>query len=211
MKEAYERRALLLHLGSVLHAASQIAQRKPGAVSASHWRTADDLAQVLPWLEHLSPRISGPEFVTRALQAFRTWPEALLALPLDHAKLAEPVREHLFAGNPRGWQAYVSTLRADVPWFGEGIGAETSGESGSSAQTLDEADTGEREDEANEAPDSGETEAADDGAGGVEGAGGVGSKRGSMEGTGEDGQNVERQSPEGQAPIYPSWPWKPGV
>lgn len=205
MKDAFERRALLLHLGSVLHATSQIAQRKPGAVSASHWRTAGGLVDTLPWLAHLSPRITGPEFVTRALQAFRTWPEALLALPLDHAKLAEPVREHLFAGNPRGWQAYVAMLRTEVPWFGEDIGAETS------MEKFDEADTGAREDEADEAPDSGETEAADDGAGGVEGAGGGASKRESMEGTAQDSENVERQSPEGQSPIYPSWPWKPGV
>jgi hypothetical protein len=41
----------------------------------------------------LSPQISAREFVARALEAFRSWPEDLLVLPLDHAKLAEPVRE----------------------------------------------------------------------------------------------------------------------
>ena len=191
MKDPYERRALLLHLGNVLWGASDIAVRQRNEcdeIPVRNLCAVGELAKTLPWLEHLSPQISAREFVARALEAFRSWPEDLLELPLDHAKLAGPVREHLFADNPQGWQAYTAMLQGEVPWFGEGLGV---GTSASPAVDVDDQ-------EVPDAPDSVESQAGEEaGNGDVERAG--------------SGRAATRENVEGQGAIYPSWPWKSAV
>jgi hypothetical protein len=191
MKDAYERRALLLHLGSVLRGASHIAVRQRNErdeMPVRNMCAVGELAKTLPWLEHLSPQISAREFVARALEAFRSWPEDLLELPLDHAKLAEPVREHLFADNQQGWQAYTAVLQGEVPWFGEGLSVGTGASPGVDAGDQEVPDD----------PDRGESQAGEEtGNGDVERVG--------------SGRAATRESVEGQEAIYPSWPWKSAV
>jgi hypothetical protein len=191
MKDAYERRALLLHLGSVLRGASRIAVRQRSErddLPVRNLSAVSELVQALPWLEHLSPQMSEREFVAHALEAFRSWPEDLLELPLDRAKLAAPVREHLFADNPRGWHAYTAMLHGEVAWFGEGLG---SGTDASLAQDGDDQD-------APDVPDGGESRA-----GGQTDIGDV-----ERAGSGHAGT---RESVEGHEAIFPSWPWKSEV
>ncbi|MEM5371427.1 hypothetical protein V4C53_36115 [Paraburkholderia azotifigens] len=58
-------------------------------------------------------------FLAATLQAFCPWPQRFLDDPLDRIALATSVRDHLFASNPGGWEAYAAALRTQVPWFGE--------------------------------------------------------------------------------------------
>jgi len=191
MKDAYERRALLLHLGSVLRGTSHIAVRQRDMrddIPVRNLYAVAELAKTLPWLAHVLPQMNAHEFVAQALKAFRSWPEDLLELSLDRAKLAAPVREHLFAENQPGWQAYIAILQSEVSWFGEGL---TAGAGASPA-----VDGGDQE--TPDAPDSVEPQAGEEtGNGDVERAG--------------SGRGVARESVEGQEAIYPSWPWKSAV
>jgi hypothetical protein len=121
MKDAYERRALLLHLGDVMQTLSRILEYESDDEALGELIAANDILADVALLEHVSAQTTVREFATRALHAFCLWPQQLLEHPLDHEALAASVREHLFAGNPNGWQAYAAALRADVPWFGEGL------------------------------------------------------------------------------------------
>lgn len=189
MKDAYERRALLLHLGSVLQGASHIAVHRRDErddIPVRNLCAVAELAKTLPWLACLSPQMNAHEFVVQALRAFRSWPEDLLELPLDRPKLAEPVREHLFADNQPGWQAYIAMLRSEVSWFGEDQTASACASSVVDGGDQDAPDTPVSvERQAREEIDNGDVERA-------------GSAR-----------LAARESVEGQAAIYPSWPWKP--
>jgi hypothetical protein len=123
MKDGFERRALLLHLGEVMETVACLLKRQPGQRSVHQLAEADTSLASLPLLEQVSPRMTPVEFAQRASAAFCTWPSELLEAELDRAELASTVQQHLFAGNPEGWRAYVAELRAEVPWFGEGVPA----------------------------------------------------------------------------------------
>ena len=118
MEDAFERRALLLHLGRTLQLLARILQTRPTV------ETVGDLISLNPILEnevllgHVSRSMSLQEFIARAQQAFCGWPQALLEEKLDHDAFAASVRERLFAQNPRGWHAYATALRSEVAWFG---------------------------------------------------------------------------------------------
>jgi hypothetical protein len=49
------------------------------------------------------------------------WPKALLDETLNRQLLAHTIQHDLFAGNAKGWEAYVSERRQEVPWFGEDL------------------------------------------------------------------------------------------
>ncbi|TKC79916.1 hypothetical protein FAZ69_30380 [Trinickia terrae] len=123
MKDGFERRALLLHLGEVMDTVACLLQRDAGDNSAHRGAAGDASLASLPLLEQVSPRMTPVEFAQRASAAFCTWPSELLEAELNREELASTVLRHLFAGNPDGWRAYVAELRAEVPWFGEGVPA----------------------------------------------------------------------------------------
>ncbi|AOK56102.1 hypothetical protein DF107_13200 [Burkholderia stagnalis] len=121
MNEAFERRALLLHLGSVMRTLSCLLESERddatiGALIATRPMLAD-----LPLLEHVFDHMTVREFASAVLHAFCLWPQQLLDAELDRDALAAPICAKLFAGNPRGWTRYTAALSADVPWFGGGI------------------------------------------------------------------------------------------
>jgi hypothetical protein len=121
MKDGFERRALLLHLGEVMETVACLLKREPGQRSVHQVAKADTSLASLPLLEQVSPRMTPVEFAQRASAAFCTWPSELLEAELNRDELASTVQQHLFAGNPDGWRAYVADLRIEVPWFGEGV------------------------------------------------------------------------------------------
>ncbi|MFX1674891.1 hypothetical protein PWR63_22015 [Paraburkholderia sp. A2WS-5] len=118
MEDAFERRALLLHLGRTLQLLARILEMRPIA------ETVGELISLHPILENeillgqVSASMSVEEFVARAQQAFCGWPQALLDEKLDHDAFAASVRDRLFALNLRGWHAYAARLRSEVAWFG---------------------------------------------------------------------------------------------
>lgn len=117
MEDAFERRALLLHLGRVMQLIVRLDETAPATATIGELIEQNPLLEDEPLLEQLRPDLSVDEFRTHALHAFCLWPRWLLEAPLDRAALAASVRDHLFRDNPRGWQAYVIGLRGDVAWF----------------------------------------------------------------------------------------------
>jgi hypothetical protein len=129
MDENHERRALLLHLGGVLQTASLLMEHEGADQTLGELIELQPLLADVPLLEYAYERMTVPEFAAATLRAFCLWPQLLLETPLDHAALATPVREHLFAGNPQGWAAYAASLQTEVPWFGKPV-AVPNGQSG---------------------------------------------------------------------------------
>jgi hypothetical protein len=121
MKDGFERRALLLHLGEVMETVACLLSREGGQGSAHRVAQAARSFASLPLLEHVSPHMTPVEFAQRANAAFCTWPSELLEVQLNRVELAATVQQHLFAGNPSGWRAYVDELRPEVPWFGDDV------------------------------------------------------------------------------------------
>lgn len=121
MNDAFERRALLLHLGAALHTLSHILEYERGDETIGELIATQQLLADVPFVEYVFERMTVREFGANVLHAFCLWPQLLLDDPLDRDALALSVRRHLFEGNPRGWEAYLRTLRQDVPWFGAGL------------------------------------------------------------------------------------------
>ncbi|HTR05967.1 MAG TPA: hypothetical protein VMJ11_04765 [Paraburkholderia sp.] len=118
MKDAFERRALLLHLGRTLQLLARILETRSKAETIGELIELNPILEDEILLEHVSPALSVDDFIAHALRAFCCWPEALLDEKLDHGTFAVPVRDGLFNLNLRGWHAYATGLRAEVPWFG---------------------------------------------------------------------------------------------
>ncbi|AIP64359.1 hypothetical protein [Burkholderia thailandensis] len=116
MEEAYARRALLLHLGSVLQILSRL-EEMPDNQSIEALLATNGMLADVPLVEYVVQDMTVREFASRALRAFCLWPQWLLEDPLDYGALALPVRRHLFTGNDAGWKAYASTLRDAAPGF----------------------------------------------------------------------------------------------
>jgi hypothetical protein len=181
MKDAFERRALLLHLGDALQAtAAALSAGTPRHTLQDLLNTHADLA-AHTWLTALSPDIPAAEFAKRASAAFAAWPALLLEEQVDYTHLALAVRDHLFADDPAGWRSYVDALRREVAWFGDALP--------SMHDVAHAADVAEQSQALNEAET---TDAAD-----VERA--------------EEHDGPQRESVESNGGLYPSWPWKPGV
>ncbi|MGU7784257.1 hypothetical protein [Burkholderia sp. PU8-34] len=181
MKDAFERRALLLHLGDVLEAIERLAAGGEGERKTLHQLIAANEALAgLPLLQQVSQQMTLHEFVQRASAAFSTWPRALLEPELNREHLAAMVQRNLFAANTAGWRAYVRELKPEVAWFGDGLPAE-----GAAAETrADPCDMGAEDARVAEPTVVGDVE------------------------RGEASAMNERESVEGGGPFYPSWPWK---
>ena len=189
MRDAYERRALLLHLGDVLDAVNRLMLCGADTQTVRKAMDANNSLQGLALLMHVSPSMTVRDFVGRAAAAFLSWPRELLELELDREQLARTVQQALFAGNAQGWQAYVATLRDSVAWFGTGVDPGTASQSG-------------------EAGTSGETEQLDPP------ARDVGERRrdaGDIERDGAGQTPASRASVENERSFYPSWPWRSEV
>ncbi|OLL31113.1 hypothetical protein BTH42_12920 [Burkholderia sp. SRS-W-2-2016] len=181
MKDAYERRALLLHLADVLEAVNRLVKYDDQHRTVHELAATDhDLAR-LPLLEHVSARMTSLEFVRGATGALLDWPRELLEPELNREGLAATVQSKLFAGNPDGWRAYVASLKGEVSWFGVGV-------------PLPEANEDLRE-------SSNQTD-ADDPAVAEDVAAGAAPLADEQSGKG-------RESIETSQRIYPTWPWKP--
>jgi len=118
MKDAFERRALLLHLGRTLQLLARIAETRSTAETVGELIELNPILEDEVLLEHVAPALSVDDFIARALRAFCAWPEALLDEKLDHDTFAISVRDELFDLNLRGWHAYAAGLRSEVTWFG---------------------------------------------------------------------------------------------
>ncbi|WP_438392226.1 hypothetical protein [Caballeronia sp. DA-9] len=121
MKDAYERRALLLHLGDVLEAMFCLSRSGARYATLGHALAAEDSLAGFTWLGFINTDTSPQEFAERAAAAFFLWPKSLLDEELNRPLFASTVRHDLFAGNPQGWAAYLAERRKDVAWFGEGV------------------------------------------------------------------------------------------
>jgi len=123
MKDAFERRALLLHLGTVLDTINTLlaladsdSSHTVRELAAAHRALAKH-----PLLQQMPAALSPHAFAQRASAAFAVWPQALLEAELDRERLALVVRDALFTANEAGWHAYVDSLKEEVSWFGEGL------------------------------------------------------------------------------------------
>ena len=123
MKDAYERRALLLHLGDVLEALSCLSRSGQRYSTLGDAIAREDSLNSFTWLGYLDTRMSPQQVTERATAAFFLWPKTLLDEDLNRLLLASTVQHDLFAGNANGWERYVKERRTDVAWFGEGLPA----------------------------------------------------------------------------------------
>ncbi len=183
MKDAFERRALLLHLGDVLETVNGLLRCDDNDRTVHELAAANASLAGRPLLTQVSQRMTSKEFVRRATDAFFAWPRELLEPELNCERLASAIQQNLFAGNAEGWRAYVAALRGEVSWFGVGVRLLNAGEDVRADST--EADP--------ERVQLNEVAAAGD----VERNGGQAEDR--------------RESVESAERIYPSWPWKSGV
>jgi hypothetical protein len=121
MKDAYERRALLLHLGDVLEALSCLSRSGQRYATLGDAIARDDSLSGFTWLCYLDAGMSPRQVAERASAAFFLWPKTLLDEELNRSLLASTVQHDLFAGNAEGWEDYVTERRKDVAWFAEGL------------------------------------------------------------------------------------------
>jgi hypothetical protein len=124
MKDAFERRALLLHLGAVLDAMDKVLSHSGNQTATVTLRELESVQRSLaklPLLRHVSREMTAHEFVQRVSATFACWPAELLEAELNRERLAVVVRDALFAANDDGWHAYVASLKGEVSWFGDGL------------------------------------------------------------------------------------------
>ncbi|NDV73494.1 hypothetical protein [Burkholderia cenocepacia] len=119
--ETEARRALLVHLGSILRTLSCMLEYEPDDMTLESLLAAQPMLADIPLLNHVFAHMTVREFTSAVLHAYCLWPQLLLNEPLDRDALAEPVCARLFAENPGGWARYVASLRAEIPWFGQGM------------------------------------------------------------------------------------------
>jgi len=121
MKDAYERRALLLHLGDVLEALSCLSRSGQRYATLGDAIAREDSLSSFTWLGYIDARMSPQQVTERASAAFFLWPKTLLDEELNRSLLASMVQHDLFGGNAEGWERYVKERRKDVAWFAEGL------------------------------------------------------------------------------------------
>lgn len=140
MKDAFERRALLLHLGDALQAIdAALAADTPRHTLQDLLNTQADLA-ARTWLAAVSPDMKAADFAKRMSAAFAAWPALLLEEQVDYTRLALTVRDHLFADDPAGWRRYVDAIRSEVEWFGEALPSADAVDTAAYAPASDEAE-----------------------------------------------------------------------
>ncbi|APR38117.1 hypothetical protein [Paraburkholderia sp. SOS3] len=121
MKDAFERRALLLHLGAVLDAMDKVLSHSAdhATITLREFLSAHSTLAKLPLLQHVAGEMTAHEFVRLVSTAFAVWPAELLETALNRERLAAVVRDTLFAANDDGWRAYAASLKDEVSWFGD--------------------------------------------------------------------------------------------
>lgn len=136
MKDAFERRALLLHLGGALHAMTAALAANATRHTVRELLDAHADLATHAWLAAVSPEMKTADFAKCVSASFAAWPALLLEAQVDYAQLALAVRSNLFADNPGGWHAYVDALKREVPGFGDALPAvsETTAQSGESGK-----------------------------------------------------------------------------
>ncbi|ACC70392.1 hypothetical protein PPMP20_07865 [Paraburkholderia phymatum] len=181
MKDAFERRALLLHLGDALQAIAAALATSAAHDTLRDLRNADASLAAHAWFAAISRDMKAADFAKRASAAFAAWPALLLEEQVDYTRLALAVRSHLFAEDPSGWRSYVEAIKREVEWFGDALPSANepaqADETAGDAQASDEAI-------ANDTTD-------------VERV--------------EEPRDPQRESVESNDRLYPSWPWKPGI
>lgn len=183
MKDAFERRALLLHLGDVLNTINVMLAADGKQRTLQQVIAANSSLAGRAWLASIAADTNPQAFVKSASAAFAAWPVQLLEEQVDYAELAAAVQRTLFAGNDAGWRGYVDAMKVEVPWFGDGLPA------------VEE--HAQREVSVGEGDGDGDGDIADPAASAdVE--------------RGEAGGEPQRESVEGSDRLYPAWPWKPG-
>jgi hypothetical protein len=121
MKDAFERRALLLHLGDALQALAAALAANAARTTVGDLVNADARLDSYAWLAAVSPDMNAADFAKRVSASFAGWPAQLLEEQVDYAQLALAVRGSLFADDPSGWQAYIDVLKREVQWFGDAL------------------------------------------------------------------------------------------
>jgi hypothetical protein len=180
MKDAFERRALLLHVADVLDAMNRLLKCADGHETVQELAAANESLAGFPLLRQVAPGMTSAQFVSRATDAFFAWPRELLEPELNRERLASAVQRCLFPDNTEGWRAYVAALQGEVPWFGAGLPPAKAGEAVRTGSNDGDSETA----QANERANPGDVE--------------------------RNGGHAEdcRESVETSERIYPSWPWK---
>jgi hypothetical protein len=137
VRDPYERRALLLHLGDVMETVFCLSQCADEYATIEAALRGNDALAGFTLLGFVDGAMPPRDFVRRAAGAFFVWPKGLLDAELNRAMLANTVRHDLFADNARGWDAYVAERRQDVAWFGADLPADAV--SAAPAHVTDEA------------------------------------------------------------------------
>ncbi|ALL65370.1 hypothetical protein K788_00020025 [Paraburkholderia caribensis MBA4] len=142
MKDAFERRALLLHLGDALQTLSTALAADAKHHTVHHLLNAHPELAAHAWLAAVSPKMKAAEFAKRASASFAIWPALLLDEQVDYTRLALAVRDHLFADDRAGWRTYVDAMKREVEWFGDALAfAEEPVQAAATAPPSDETDT----------------------------------------------------------------------
>jgi hypothetical protein len=142
MKDAFERRALLLHLGDALQTLSTALVADAKHHTVHHLLNAHPELAGHAWLAAVSPKMKAAEFAKRASASFVEWPALLLEEQVDYTRLALTVRDHLFSDDRTGWRTYVDAMKREVEWFGDALPfAEEPVQAAETAQPSDETDT----------------------------------------------------------------------
>ena len=187
MNDAFERRALLLHLADVLEAVNWLVNHDLDREAVGQLAVTNETLNRLPLLQQVSAHMTSTQFVRAASSAFVEWPRELLEPTLDRKRLASAVRRHLFEDNADGWRAYIAGLRAEVPWFGVGLPVARPGGNARASSIAENV----------ACPMS---EEASDGSEPAQRGQPVEQERGSVEAT----PGIFEATPG----IYPTWPWK---
>ncbi len=140
MKDAFERRALLLHLGDALQALDAALAADTSRHTLRHLLNAHAKLAAHTWIAAVSPDMKAADFAKRVSASFAAWPALLLEEQVDYPRLALAVRDHLFVDDPAGWRRYVDAIRNEVVWFGDALPPSDTADPVSHAQTSDEAD-----------------------------------------------------------------------
>ncbi len=121
MDNGIERRTLLLHLGDALETCACLMKCAPHFNTVGEAVAQEDSLMSFSILRMVDAEMTPYEFVKRAASAFFLWPKALLEEDLNRPLLANLVQHDLFIGHQSGWDSYVSELRQEVSWFGDGF------------------------------------------------------------------------------------------
>ena len=142
MKDAFERRALLLHLGDALQTLSTALAADAKHHTVHHLLNAHPELAGHAWLAAVSPKMKAAEFANRASASFAEWPALLLEEQVDYTRLALTVRDHLFSDDRTGWRTYVDAMKREVEWFGDALPfAEEPVQAAETVPSSDETDT----------------------------------------------------------------------